>query len=75
VIPLATTEQLQARLTEAENALHEVMMGKSVRTIVDQSGERIEFSPTNTSRLSAYIEGLKRQLGLLSISGPMRVYL
>lgn len=50
------------------------MTGKSVRVLVDQNGERVEFSPANSFRLAAYIEELKRVLGVTGqVSGPMRV--
>jgi len=71
-----TAEQrvvLTARLAEAEKAYHELQTGQQARVLVDQSGERIEFTPATASRLAAYITDLKRQLGMLGISstGPM----
>lgn len=63
------------RLTEAEKAHHELMIGGGVRVLVDQSGERIEFQATNLSRLKAYIADLKKDLGILTRhAGPLGFY-
>ena len=71
-----TAEQrvvLTTRLAEAEKAYHDLQTGQQARVLVDQSGERIEFTPATAPRLAAYITDLKRQLGMLAISstGPM----
>lgn len=67
-IALCTT-----RLTEAETALHNLMMGQSARTFVDQNGERVEFTAANAGRLRAYIYELKLKLGKVETTGPMKV--
>jgi hypothetical protein len=64
---------LTKRLAEAEVAYHELVVGTSARVFVDQSGERIEYTPANAPRLAAYIADLKRQLGTSSL-GPMRFW-
>lgn len=69
-----TKAVLQARLSDAEAAYHNLMMGTSVREYVDQNGERIAYTPATASRLAAYIHDLKRQLGLLTVKGPMRAW-
>ncbi len=61
------------RLTEAETALHNLMMGQSARTFVDQNGERVEFTAANAGRLRAYIYELKLKLGKVDTTGPMKV--
>lgn len=71
---MATTEQMQTWLTDAENAYHALMIGGSVRVTVDQNGERVEFTSANAARLKAYIEHLKQQLGLTTVRGPAGVY-
>jgi hypothetical protein len=72
---VATTAELKARLAEAEKAYHEIAIGGGVRTLVDQSGERIEYQATNLTRLAAYILELKRQLGILPRQGgPLGFY-
>lgn len=65
---------LAERLAEAEAALHDLQIGRGVRSITDQNGERVEYSLTSPGRLYSYIADLKRQLGT-QISGPMRVFL
>lgn len=62
-----------ARLTEAETALHNLMMGQNARTFVDQNGERVEFTAANAGRLRAYIYELKLKLGQIGMAGPMKV--
>lgn len=71
---MATTEELQTWLTQAETAYHDLLTGKVAKVFVDQNGERVEFAATSAPRLAAYIQELKRQLGTLTTSGPMRVY-
>lgn len=53
---------LQERLTEAEQAQHDLLTGKSVRVYVDHNGERIEYTAANRAALAAYIADLKRQI-------------
>lgn len=62
-------------LEEAEEAAHRVAMGGSVRTFVDQNGERIEYGPTNMTQLNKYIYGLKVELGLMDGAGPLETWL
>ena len=64
----------QSRLTQAEQSYHSLMIGQSARVVVDQNGERVEYSAANAGRLAAYIAELKRLLGLGQTEGPMRVW-
>ncbi len=67
-------EVLRTRLAEAESAYHSLTIGGQARVIVDQNGERVEFTPSNAGRLMAYIQELRRQLGCGGVgSGPMMV--
>lgn len=59
------------RLSEAETALHQLMLGQSARVFVDQNGERVEYAVANAQRLRAYIWELKVKLGLVTGVGPM----
>lgn len=59
------------RLTEAETALHQLMLGQSARVYVDQNGERVEYAVANAQRLRAYVLELKVKLGLVTGIGPM----
>lgn len=51
-----------ALLAEARKAYHELMIGRSVRVVVDGStGERGEFTSANKSSLYNYIKQLEAQ--------------
>lgn len=64
---------LTEKLADAEAKYHQLLTGQSARVIVDQNGERVEFTAINAARLSAYIADLRRQLGGAA-SGPMIPY-
>ncbi len=53
---------LQERITEAENALHELSLGKRVVKIT-RNGKSLEFGQTDSVSLRRYITELKNQLG------------
>lgn len=53
---------LVQRLSRAKEALENIMLGRQARVIVDQNGERVEFSAINLPRLNAYIASLESQL-------------
>lgn len=63
------------RLTEAESALHNLLMGQQAKVFVDQNGERVEFTAASAPRLRAYIAELKSVLGKTKISGPMQSWM
>lgn len=65
---------LEQRLAAAETAYHNLLIGQQGKVFVDANGERIETTPANAGRLQAYIQELKRQLGLVESTGPMRVW-
>lgn len=62
------------KLVEAEQALHDLLTGTSARVVVDQNGERIEYTAASAPRLRAYIQELKQQLSSpnLGSNGPLR---
>lgn len=62
-------EQLKGRLKAAQDAYDKLMLGQAPRVIVDQNGERVEFTTANASRLLAYISSLKSQLANGDCSG------
>lgn len=67
---------LAEKLVDAEAAYHRLVTGQAASVLVDQNGERIEYSKTNLADLRAYITALKQQLvGTGMPSGPMRVWL
>ncbi len=53
---------LQQRLEEAKAALHDLMTGRAVRVVVDQNGERVEYSVANKANLLAYIAMLEAEI-------------
>lgn len=60
------------RLTDAQNAMHQLRTGQVARVFVDQNGERIEYMATSAAGLRAYIIELQTALGLSTgIVGPM----
>ena len=65
---------LQERLDEAEAAYHQLMIGRNVVNVRDQNGEQVTYSNANKNSLSNYIADLKRQLGITTNSGPMKVW-
>lgn len=64
---------LAEKLAEAEAAYHRLMTGQSARVVVDQNGERVEFTAINVNRLAEYIASLKKQIDGKQ-SGPARVW-
>jgi hypothetical protein len=59
----------QARLTEAEAALHSANIGGQVREFHDQNGERVVYSSSNRAGLIGYINYLRSVLGLPPMCG------
>lgn len=53
----------QALLDEARKAYHALMTGTSPRVVVDQNGERVEFTAANRQSLYNYIAELEQKLG------------
>lgn len=49
------------------------MTGNKVRVVVDQNGERVEFTAANAGKLAQYIENLRARVSGNN-RGPMRVY-
>ncbi len=64
---------LAEKLADAQLKYHQLMTGQSARVIVDQNGERVEFTATSAGRLAAYIADLERQLNQ-GCPGPMTPY-
>ena len=68
---------LVEKLVDAERALHDLVTGTSARVVVDQNGERVEYTPASTPRLRGYISELRRELSMppLGMNGPLRAVL
>ncbi len=59
---MATLAVLQTRLTQANAAYHKLLTGTSARVVVDQNGERVEFTAANRAALYNYIMELQAQI-------------
>lgn len=66
---------IRARLADAEIQYHALNTGRMAKVFVDQNGERVEYAAANRMGLLAYINDLKRQLGMGAPLGPMRTFL
>jgi len=73
--------KLKKRIDRAESAYDDLLVGDSVRVLVDQNGERMEFTSANRPALGTHIQSLKQEYangctldnsGSSSSSGPMR---
>lgn len=51
-----TCEELAEMLKDAREAYARLVTGKAVRVVVDQNGERVEFTAASASRLNSYIQ-------------------
>jgi hypothetical protein len=73
---VATTAEL---LVQAETAYHQLMIGTSPRVVVDQNGERIEYTSANRAGLYSYIQELRALIAAPSVNPairrPMRIWL
>lgn len=68
---MATSEQLQTRLDEAETAYHQLVTGQKEVTVSSSSGKSVTYTQANVGQLASYIASLKRQLGTSTIK-PFR---
>jgi c-di-GMP-binding flagellar brake protein YcgR len=57
-----TCEELAALLKSARDAYSQLVMGGAVRVVVDQNGERVEFTAANASRLNSYIQLIMNEM-------------
>jgi hypothetical protein len=56
---------LQGQLDEAVAAYHQLTIGGQARVVVDQNGERVEFTAAKRSDLASYITSLRMKLAPL----------
>lgn len=65
------------RLVEAQLAYHNLTINGAVRVVVDQNGERVEYTAVNAANLLRYIAWLQAQIaaeaGLFPVRGPARM--
>lgn len=72
-MPFAVTQQM---LDEALEAYRQLMMGGAVSEFRDQNGERVVYQRADASKLVAYINWLKKELGIATpCTGPMKVWM
>lgn len=57
-----TCDQLKSMLKDALDSLHNLRTGRQVRVIVDQNGDRVEFTAANQTGLITYINQLQAAL-------------
>lgn len=60
-------------LAEAEEAMQQLQIGQNPRVIVDQNGERIEYSASNRQELRSYIERLRFECDPTTQRPPLRI--
>lgn len=61
------------KLAEARDALHKLSIGRLARVVVDQNGERVEFTSANRDALRAYIADLEGLVNATTpVCGPIR---
>lgn len=66
---------LAEKLADAKAAFHDLVTGKKPRVLVDQNGEKIEFTVANRDALAAYIADLERQISGSGGGRAVRVWL
>lgn len=59
---MATTQELENQLAQAEQARHKIMTGKSTVSI-SYAGRSVTYNQANLSDLNVYISELKMRLG------------
>ena len=67
---------LQQKLDEAEAAYHALLTGTQPKVVVDQNGERVEYTSANATRLYLYIQQLKAQItpSTAAVNRPLNVF-
>jgi len=53
--------QLPGLIADAEKQYHMLQIGRMARVVVDQNGERVEFTAANRAGLHGYITSLKAE--------------
>jgi hypothetical protein len=66
----------QTMLDEAQSAYHSLMLGQNVAEFRDQNGERVVYGKADAARLLNYINWLKSELKVVTVSvAPMQVWM
>lgn len=53
---------IQAMLSDAQTAYHELLIGRQTVSVTDQNGERIQYNLADADSLVAYIQSLQKML-------------
>lgn len=75
-----TCDELAAKLANALAGYEQLVMGGAVRVVVDQNGERVEFTAASAPRMLQYIQTIQSQMRLMScpcvspVSQPARAF-
>lgn len=64
---------LHTQLEQAQEAYHQLMIGKTAVEFRDSNGEMVRYTNVSANKLYGYILNLKHQLGLPGGSRPMGV--
>jgi len=70
-MPVSATQTL---LDDARAKYHALMTGQLARVLVDQNGEKVEFTAAKKQDLYAYISMLEAQMAPVSNPVDMRAY-
>lgn len=66
---------LKDQLLDAQQRYHELLTGVSARVVVDQNGERVEYTAANRSALAQYIAELEKKIGGNTVKrGPLKAW-
>jgi len=78
---VASCEQLNTWLSEAQAALHDIVIGGKIVEVQDQNLERVSYSRANVDQLRKYIAELTSQIAtqcgaqtLAAAYGPLRPF-
>lgn len=69
---MADCSSIEARLAEARQAYHDIMIGGAVSRFVDQNGESVQYTRATVSTLAGYIAKLENELAICQ--GTARLY-
>jgi hypothetical protein len=59
---MADLATLQQRLTEAETARHQILIGSKAEMVDMSNGQRVTYTRVNVDKLDAYIADLRAQI-------------
>lgn len=67
----------EERLADAKDRYHELLTGQSVRVLVDQNGERMEYTAANREKLAQYIQEMEAKVAGKTVGpgAPLQVYM